>query len=220
MSSYLNKMLLFSVFVYFNIDVFAQSKFEQYFPPSDFSSLQSTGSIDITALRQKDKTYNPLSARKIQIATRDFNAKSKADGKSLIIRHYKDADQTVWLEVSPSKSITKNGSIIGKTYELFDEFKTLYNIGDPRKELRVKTQHQDDQGESHIRIQQYYKDIPIYQSELIVHTDLGQPYLITGNTYKIPPSINSQPKLTEAQAIQIALISQRRSTYPKTSYNT
>ncbi|MFT4567096.1 MAG: Zn-dependent metalloprotease [Saprospiraceae bacterium] len=60
-------------------------------------------------------------------------------------------------------------------------------------------------GESHLRMSQVYKNLPVIHSEIIIHTKLGHPYLINGRTKEIEQSLNIDASLTNKEAEQAVI---------------
>lgn len=63
----------------------------------------------------------------------------------------------------------------------------------------------DEQGKSHVRLQQYYHQIPVYGSEVIVHLNaFGEGEAFNGKYAVIKEKIETTPKISGDQAIRKA----------------
>ena len=68
-----------------------------------------------------------------------------------------------------------------KTYKFFEENRDLFRIVDPRNELQIARTVKDELGMIHIRLNQLYKGLKVYRSELITHfTSAGKLQSING----------------------------------------
>lgn len=101
-----------------------------------------------------------------------------------------------WIRFKPSAKI--------KPETIFEEHKTAFELSDFDK-MKVNRSFIDDIGFTHINYQQYYKGIPIDGESVNVHTNKnGETYAATGRILK-GLSVEILPKLTEQEAIDIAL---------------
>lgn len=75
----------------------------------------------------------------------------------------------------------------------------IKNTGDEFKSSRTQT---DEQGNLHIRFNQQYKGVPVYGSEVIVHSRNDAFDLFNGRYYPTPTLQTIQPQVTQDQAIE------------------
>jgi hypothetical protein len=81
---------------------------------------------------------------------------------------------------------------------------SLFQLVAPPDELSIKSLKTDELGFTHIKFQQSYKGIPVWASEINLHLNQqNQVYLIQGRYIPTPINVNTQPALTEDQAISI-----------------
>jgi Zn-dependent metalloprotease len=80
----------------------------------------------------------------------------------------------------------------------------LSGVKSPVNEFVLSSAHSDEQGNQHFRMNQVYNGIPVYGSEVILHT-VGQ-YLqkMNGRYYATPSQLNTTPLLTQEQVRAIA----------------
>ncbi|MEM1320339.1 MAG: M4 family metallopeptidase [Bacteroidota bacterium] len=74
----------------------------------------------------------------------------------------------------------------------------------PEAAFAITGQLQDAEGRTHIRLQQLHQGIPVYGSELILHSKDGRPYLLNGRYYPSPELAQLRPSRAENEAIEVA----------------
>ena len=83
--------------------------------------------------------------------------------------------------------------------------KTLFQLHNPQRELHVIEQVQDPSGKYHIKLQQYFQEVPIWGHELTVHLDMRGLYAFNAHYAPTPTQLTSiTPHLTASQAITMA----------------
>ena len=68
-------------------------------------------------------------------------------------------------------------------YGFFRENQALYHMTDPRTELRPVKTTVDEAGMTHITLEQNYRDVPIFQSQIKVHVSADQRLRTVNGTY-------------------------------------
>ena len=92
-----------------------------------------------------------------------------------------------------------------KTYKFFEENRELFKMVDPRNELQIARIAKDELGMTHVRLNQLYKGIKVYGSELITHfTSSGKLKSINGRFLSGINAPNT-PRIGKAEAKGIAL---------------
>lgn len=89
--------------------------------------------------------------------------------------------------------------------DFISSVKADLKLKNPKEEFLLINDHADELGMHHVKLQQTYKNIPVYNAESIVHTDKnGKTNYLNGRIY---PSfeINTTPSINKAQAIENAL---------------
>lgn len=92
------------------------------------------------------------------------------------------------------------------------QLKPYLQLTHPTEELGVTTIEEDELKQTHIRLQQQYKGVPIYGGELILHVENNQFTTLNGRHFKTPTLTNLSPTLSENTAIQHALADLGRET--------
>ncbi|MEZ4903479.1 MAG: M4 family metallopeptidase [Spirosomataceae bacterium] len=85
------------------------------------------------------------------------------------------------------------------------ELKPYLKLSQPEEELEVTTIEEDELQQTHIRLQQHFKGLPVYGGELILHIEQNQFTTLNGQHFKTPTLASISPTFTENIAIQIAL---------------
>lgn len=75
-------------------------------------------------------------------------------------------------------------------------------IAQPAGEFRAKSTETDEQGNLHVRLEQYYQGVPVYGGEVIAHTKKGAFEMLNGRYYPTPTLTTVTPALSSGAAIQ------------------
>ena len=71
--------------------------------------------------------------------------------------------------------------------DFMHHYRTLFKLNQPYRELNVSNTQIDKLDYKHIRLQQVYNDIPVWDSEIIVHVNADEIVYLAGGHY-IPSS--------------------------------
>ena len=98
------------------------------------------------------------------------------------------------------------GSMGEAALALIEARKGVFRLEHPREELAVDYEGFDGFGNHHVRLQQQFRGVPMWNQELVVHFDpSGQMYAINGRYAPTPSGLtDTVPKLTAAAAANIA----------------
>lgn len=112
----------------------------------------------------------------------------------------------ILIEGSPNDLPELRGApLIQKGQQYLDFFKRELKISDPRAEFVLVQESKDELEQTHLRLRQQYQGIEIYGSEVLLHLHKDQVYMFNGRYFASPQLKNLLPKITEANALQIAL---------------
>lgn len=101
-----------------------------------------------------------------------------------------------------SKGITST-DMVEKVYQFFEINKDIFGIEDPKSELKIDAVNKD---EIHaVKFHRTVNGIKVASNFSILFTKDGKPHNYSGKLYPEAKSIDTNPKLSEEQAIQIAL---------------
>ncbi|MEM9830429.1 MAG: M4 family metallopeptidase [Bacteroidota bacterium] len=85
------------------------------------------------------------------------------------------------------------------------EVSELMQIAAPNEEFVPKKQWTDIRNNRHLRLQQQYRGIDVYGSEIIVHANQRAVQGLNGRYMPTPHSLNTNPSVTDTDAIEAAL---------------
>ncbi len=171
-------------------------KSEQLAPPASILK-------DIRTAPKAPKTIleNPLKNFK---ATNAF-PKQTDNQRFIKIKKDEATDLPIWiygkLENAPQQ---RNASLEDRTINYLEALKEPLQIENPSEEFFIQKINTDKIGQQHIRMQQQFQGIKIYNSEIIAHTKDNDIYLINGRHYPTPQLENITPSIDEQSAKQIA----------------
>ncbi len=90
--------------------------------------------------------------------------------------------------------------------DFIESYRHLFKLNQPKKELVVIRTQIDNLDYKHIRLQQVYKSIPVWDSELIVHINTDEiVYLAGGHYIPTPDNILLTPSISKKDAFEYAL---------------
>ncbi|MCH9696551.1 MAG: hypothetical protein K0U68_00440 [Gammaproteobacteria bacterium] len=90
--------------------------------------------------------------------------------------------------------------------DFMHHYRTLFKLNQPYRELNVSNTQIDKLDYKHIRLQQVYNDIPVWDSEIIVHVNADEiVYLAGGHYIPSPDTISLSAAFNETRAIDYAL---------------
>ncbi|MBG8552202.1 LpqB family beta-propeller domain-containing protein [Hymenobacter guriensis] len=74
--------------------------------------------------------------------------------------------------------------------EFLQSLRAELRVQEPRQEFVVRGMVRDELGQTHVRLQQRWQGLPVYGSEVIVHTNAaGQPQLFSGRYFASPAKL-------------------------------
>ncbi|MGB3541759.1 M4 family metallopeptidase [Rubrivirga sp.] len=89
---------------------------------------------------------------------------------------------------------------------VLDAFAPALRLIDPASELEVVRTNTDDLGSTHVRFQQRYQNIPVWNAELIAHLDAaGTVYAVNGTYHPTPDLEDVTPSLSPTGARDAAI---------------
>lgn len=169
---------------------------EQLAPPASILK-------DIRSLPKAPKTIleNPLKNFK----TTNTFPKQPDNQRFIKIKKDKSTGLPIWiygkLENAPEQ---RNASIESRTINYLEALKEPLQIENPAEEFFIQKIDTDKLGQQHIRMQQQFQGIKIYNSELIAHAKDNDIYLVNGRHYPTPQLENVTPAIDVQNAKQIA----------------
>lgn len=116
--------------------------------------------------------------------------------------------QVIWLESKTGKSLSglSNGRINASqvAYDFLNQVKSDLNLKTPSESFVLSSSDMDDQNQTHIRMQQVYKNIPVYGGEIILHTLNDTLRLMNGRFFP-EKNMNTVAQLPKLKAEELAM---------------
>jgi Zn-dependent metalloprotease len=140
-----------------------------------------------------DMTYKPISALK--------NPKQRGEW-------YTITDEaglvTFAVTTNPEHQVAINKDAENQDLSPFLKNLPLTDVQAPEKEFVLHAAHQDEQGNSHFRMDQVFMGVPVYGSEIILHSTQNLLQKMNGRYFPTPKGLMLVPSLTQEQAHTIA----------------
>ena len=105
----------------------------------------------------------------------------------------------------PSTQLRSGASIDEQVNVYLNTVSKSLKIADASQEFTIAEQHADEQEQTHVRLKQQYEGIPIWGSEMILHSRNGSPYLLNGRYYPTPELENINASLSQNNALENAM---------------
>lgn len=96
-------------------------------------------------------------------------------------------------------------SIQTQASTFLSEAKKLLKIENPAQELEMISMENDEQGKTHIRLQQKFNNIPIYGGEMWLHSNGEKIETLNGRNFPTPNLSSTTPSFSEEKAIDFAM---------------
>lgn len=191
------------------LPAFAQKKFIQ--PPANKSISQNQIKLDPEAIRLlQEQSPSVQTKRKMalqQVAS--FAAKAEKFSITNATRTVLDpaTGLPIYLEGNfdvASQVQTRNNVPTATAFAFLNSFKNNLQLHQPESEFVVLRSHTDQNGITHTRLTQYYNELPVYGTEVIVHSRDQEVVLFNGRYFATPQLSTTNPKLSAEMAIQIS----------------
>lgn len=164
----------------------------------------SVGAPRVPIPLQQHSALKPVSAPQpsVYAKTRNFKTFSLKQPHRILSRN--DHALPTFIE---TKRDVNHSSILGRkdaragSFDYLREIQSVTTISRIEDFVidRIQT---DEKGKSHVRLQQYYNEVPVYGSEVIVHLDaFGEGETFNGKYAIIKDKIETTPKISSAHAI-------------------
>ncbi|GAB3507698.1 hypothetical protein GCM10027341_42660 [Spirosoma knui] len=96
-------------------------------------------------------------------------------------------------------------AITSSTYQFMNQVRGLLKVNNPESNFTVARTEQDELGQTHVRLTQRHRGIPVLNSELVAHLTDGEVTLLNGRYKLVPENLSTTPRLTLTQASALAL---------------
>ncbi|WPP49962.1 hypothetical protein PZB72_25190 [Catalinimonas niigatensis] len=160
-------------------------------------SYQTRSGANPSSRMKTSSATSPL-ARQLRLATSPFTLKGPADEPPREIKG------TLPEEARANGRSTTG--LLGAAEVYLQEVSSLMQIQTPEEEFKLKEQFKDKSGVQHLRMQQQYKGVKVYGSEIIVHADQSNVVQgLNGRYIGSPYALNTTPSIQKEAAIQTSL---------------
>ncbi|HEX9958356.1 MAG TPA: neutral protease, partial [Fibrella sp.] len=180
-------------------------------PGHGFSVKQKTARADLDLARRLKATETPLPADQHTRQTLLATGSAPVSMPPLKLKIVRDASTglPVYIENLSAGRTGASGqarrSAKAITYQFLNQVRGLLTINDPEQSFAIKQAVTDELGQTHQRLMQTHRGLPIYGAEITVHQTNGEVTLVTGQYRIIPAAIDTRPALSLAQAGKAAL---------------
>ncbi|AKD57237.1 M4 family metallopeptidase [Spirosoma radiotolerans] len=127
----------------------------------------------------------------------------------------------VFIERKPNKQISKNAAknsgarlsaaaAASMTYQFMGQVRDLLRLENPESAFSVARTETDDLGQTHVRLTQTHRGVPVLGAELVAHLTDGEVTLLNGRYQPIPTELTTTPRLALADAADRALTDVRK----------
>lgn len=99
---------------------------------------------------------------------------------------------------------TRSNIPMASTYAFLQQFRAPLHLNNPEQEFRIQRQNIDTDGVTHTRLYQYFRGLPIYGTEVIVHSQNGTVTLFNGRYFATPQLSSVEPSLSAKDAVAIS----------------
>jgi len=205
-----------SLFAQYN-NTFDQKKKVKKAAPSNFKpAIKKGAKIPINKATNKRKNIAFPSLRPLQLHTNDAQKN---------IRQLRNLDDKVRLNFSESNGtpifitgkqlhkakVSNNGKInhTATALSFMDANKALLKMEQPSEEFKVRKIENDELGGTHIRLDQQYKSLKIWASDVSIHLNDKGVETFNGRYHPTPKLETTTPSLAVEKAIKIGSLNKR-----------
>ncbi|GAB2585553.1 M4 family metallopeptidase [Spirosoma areae] len=99
---------------------------------------------------------------------------------------------------------------VSVTYQFLGQVHNVLKLDKPEVNFTVSRTETDDLGQTHVRLAQMHRGVPVLGSELVAHLTNGEVSLLNGRYQPVPDGLATTPKLTLTDASERALSDVRK----------
>ncbi|MEM6319155.1 MAG: M4 family metallopeptidase [Bacteroidota bacterium] len=100
--------------------------------------------------------------------------------------------------------VASGRSMLSQAYDYLEAIKSPIEILEPQEEFELIQQSTDHLAQTHFKLQQTYKGIPVFGGQVWLHEKDGGIHLFNGRNYRTPNLKSTTPTITAQQAQNIA----------------
>ena len=94
----------------------------------------------------------------------------------------------------------RSASVADHAFSYLDYLRHTLVVDEPRTEFRIEASFRDELGQEHVRLRQYYQEVEVWGSEILLHRREGSIDLLHGRYRATPRGLQVTPALAEEQA--------------------
>ncbi|HQW10914.1 MAG TPA: M4 family metallopeptidase [Saprospiraceae bacterium] len=102
------------------------------------------------------------------------------------------------------EELQSRGDVQSQSISFLEMNKSVFKLENPTRDFHLTSSIQSEDGSTHLKFDQYYKGIPVWNAEVALHYKNGKPYLFNGQYFPLTTDINITPVLTSEAATTIA----------------
>ncbi len=91
-----------------------------------------------------------------------------------------------------------------RSYDYLNAIRSTIQIDAPEKEFVLRKKSKDKIGQTHLRMEQVYQNIPVYGAEVLLHEKEGAIFLFNGRYFPTPRLSSLTPSIAQATAETVA----------------
>ena len=122
----------------------------------------------------------------------------------------KPANQTNTNPAKNSGARLSAAAAASATYQFMSQVRGLLKLDNPESNFTVARTETDDLGQTHIRLTQTHRGVPVLGAELVAHLTNGEVSLLNGRYQPLPTDLSTTPKLALIDASEQALTDVRK----------
>ncbi|MEZ0607116.1 M4 family metallopeptidase [Fibrella sp. WM1] len=180
-------------------------------PQRGFSVKQKSGPADGDLSRRLNANETPLPANRRQAQTLAATGAPTLTLPPLRLRVVHDAQSgaPIYIEnQSPAPSpANRQGrqSAAAATFSFLRQVRNLMAVRDPDQSFIISQTLTDELGQTHHRLTQTHRGLPVYGAELTVHLTNGEVTHVMGRYRNVPSTLTIEPVLSLSEAGKVAM---------------
>jgi Zn-dependent metalloprotease len=150
---------------------------------------------------QSESTIGPRSRTADASTSIPSTTEIRRDSGNHTILSLKDANLSLPLEQeSEYRNLLARAAYAEMAKEFIDRHRDEFLLESPSEELRLTRLQADALGFHQVRLQQYYRELPVLETEIIVHFNEGDHiYLVQGHYAPTPSNLSVRPALSDEE---------------------
>ena len=189
-------------------------------PDAGFSRKQKTTAPDPDLARRLGADVIPTPKNQMGQQTLLTTGQGRPSVSPLRLRVVRDTATglPIFIErTGVSKSVpTKAGARVSAAaaasaaFGFLNEVRGLLQLANPEANFTVSRTDADELGQTHVRLGQTYRGVPVLGRELVAHLTGPDVTLLNGQYEPVRAEVSTQPKLTQSEAAKLALTNVRQ----------